>query len=66
MDKDHLADSLVALIELVTKLRGPEGCPWDKQQSDSTVKMYLLEEAFEVLDAIEGGSPEDVCQELGD
>ena len=57
---------IIALSELVSKLRGPNGCPWDKEQTDSTVKLYLLEESYEVVDAIENGSPDDVCEELGD
>ncbi|MBN1850628.1 MAG: nucleoside triphosphate pyrophosphohydrolase [Deltaproteobacteria bacterium] len=63
---NELAESFIALSALVSKLRGPDGCPWDKQQTDSTVKTYLLEEACEVLDAVERNRPEDVCQELGD
>jgi MazG family protein len=43
-----------------------DGCPWDILQTDATIKMYLLEEAYEVLDAIDRGEPADVCQELGD
>ncbi|MBW2609561.1 MAG: nucleoside triphosphate pyrophosphohydrolase [Deltaproteobacteria bacterium] len=66
MSKDRLSRALSNLAGLVSRLRGPNGCPWDAMQTDSTVKMYLLEEAYEVLDAIETGSPEDVCQELGD
>jgi len=66
MNKDRLPETFVALTELVSRLRGDDGCPWDIKQTDSTIKLYLLEEAYEVLDAIEGGSPEDVCQELGD
>lgn len=66
MNKDRLSETFLALTELVSRLRGDDGCPWDRKQTDSTIKMYLLEEAYEVLDAIEAGSPEDVCQELGD
>ena len=66
MSNDQLASALIALSDLVSRLRGPEGCPWDREQTDSTIKTYLLEEAYEVLDAIENGSPESVCEELGD
>ena len=66
MNKDRLAHAIVVLSELVSKLRSPDGCPWDIEQTDSTVRMYLLEEAYEVVDAVENGSPEDVCEELGD
>jgi tetrapyrrole methylase family protein/MazG family protein len=66
MNKDALSEAVSNLINLALKLRGPDGCPWDALQTDSTIKIYLLEEAYEVLDAIERGSPEDVCLELGD
>lgn len=66
MDQHKLSRTLLNLYGIMSKLRGPDGCPWDVQQTDSTIKMYLLEEAYEVLDAIERGAPEEVCQELGD
>jgi tetrapyrrole methylase family protein/MazG family protein len=66
MDSDRLCRAVVALVELVTRLRSPGGCPWDAKQTDSTLKMYLIEEAYETLDAIEKSSPKDVCMELGD
>jgi tetrapyrrole methylase family protein/MazG family protein/ATP diphosphatase len=66
MDEDRLAHALARLYKLVARLRGPGGCPWDAKQTDSTIKMYLLEEAYEVLEAVEKGLPEEVCQELGD
>jgi tetrapyrrole methylase family protein/MazG family protein/ATP diphosphatase len=66
MDRTRLAGALIALYELVARLRGPGGCPWDARQTPDTVKMYLLEECYEVLDAIERDRPRQVCQELGD
>ena len=66
MNKDRLSEVVSALNDLVLRLRGPGGCPWDAAQTDDTAKMYLLEEAYEVLDAIGGKSPDDVCEELGD
>ena len=66
MDAHKLSKALIALHDLVSKLRGTDGCPWDALQTDSTIRMYLLEEAYEVLDAIERREPEEVCQELGD
>jgi MazG family protein len=66
MDPERLNKAVQALVELVARLRGPGGCPWDAKQTDSTIKLYLLEEVYEVLDAIEKSSPSDVCQELGD
>ena len=66
MNPDRLAKAIQSLADLVTRLRGPGGCPWDAKQTDDDVKIYLLEEAYEVLDAIEKSSPHDVCSELGD
>ena len=61
-----MSKAFLALSELVSRLRGPGGCPWDAQQTDSTIKMYLLEETYEVMDAVERGTPEEVSMELGD
>ncbi len=58
--------AIVDLVRLVERLRGPGGCPWDAEQTDDTIKIYLLEEAYEVLEAIEKSSSADVCLELGD
>lgn len=66
MAYDRLADAVDALVRLVARLRGPGGCPWDAKQTDFTIRLYLLEECYEVLDAIEQSSPEAVCAELGD
>ncbi len=54
------------LITLVKILRGDQGCPWDREQTPEQIKTYLLEEAYEVLEALESGNSEDVCAELGD
>ncbi|MFH1242206.1 MAG: nucleoside triphosphate pyrophosphohydrolase [Pseudomonadota bacterium] len=66
MDDDRLCKCMIALVQLIQRLRGPDGCPWDKKQTESSIKIYLLEEAYEVLAAIEKSSPQDVCSELGD
>ena len=55
-----------ALIKLIERLRGKNGCPWDKKQTPQTMSVYLLEEIYELVDAIESGNPDDVCEELGD
>jgi tetrapyrrole methylase family protein/MazG family protein len=54
------------LVEIVGRLRSPAGCLWDREQSDKDVACYLLEEAYEVVDAIETESPAAVREELGD
>jgi len=56
-----------ALLEIMARLRDPEdGCPWDLQQDFQSIAPYTLEEAYEVVDAIETGDPEALCDELGD
>jgi len=66
MDQIRLGKAINALVELVRRLRGPDGCPWDAAQTAESVRMYLLEETYEVLEAIERGGPEEVSSELGD
>jgi len=45
------------LIEIMARLRKPDGCPWDKAQDHESLKPYLVEETYEVLDAIDNGIP---------
>ena len=55
------------LLELMTQLRHPEsGCPWDVKQDFHSLKPYLIEEAYEVIDAIERNDHDDLRSELGD
>jgi tetrapyrrole methylase family protein/MazG family protein len=59
-------DAIKALIGLVESLRGEDGCPWDKKQTPKTMLIYLMEEMYELADAIESNRVEDVREELGD
>lgn len=52
--------------EVIAELRGPEGCPWDRKQTHDSLKPYLIEECYEVLQAVETGTPQKLCEELGD
>jgi len=54
------------LVDLVARLRGENGCPWDREQTRETLKPMLIEEAYEVLDALDGASPAELKEELGD
>jgi MazG family protein len=54
------------LVALMARLRGPGGCPWDREQTFDTIKPYTLEETYEVLDAIDRKDWPDVAEELGD
>lgn len=58
--------SIKELVDVVAKLRGPDGCPWDKAQTPSSLTRYILEEAFELVEAIDSGVSSDVREELGD
>lgn len=58
--------SLPRLVEVMRTLLGPSGCPWDRAQTPATLKGYVIEEAYEVVDAIEGGAPDELREELGD
>ena len=66
MRKKNNPDSFAALKEIIAKLRGPDGCPWDKKQTHTSLKPYLVEECYEVLQALEDGTPQKLCEELGD
>lgn len=54
------------LLEIMSRLRGPGGCPWDREQTRTSLKPFLIEEAYEVLEAIESGHPRALEEELGD
>jgi MazG family protein len=58
--------ALLDLVATETRLRGPDGCPWDREQTHASLARHLVEEAYEVLDAIEEGDPEHLREELGD
>lgn len=54
------------LVALQARLRGPGGCPWDHEQTHKSLRRFLIEEAYEVLDAMEEGGPKEFASELGD
>ena len=54
------------LVDIMARLRGPDGCPWDREQTFDTIKSYLLEETYEVIDAIDRRAWNDLAAELGD
>jgi MazG family protein len=59
-------DAMTELRQVVHRLRAPGGCPWDQEQTHESLIPHLLEEAYEVADAIRSGQPELMCEELGD
>jgi tetrapyrrole methylase family protein/MazG family protein len=62
---DNLA-SPHGMAAISARLRAPDGCPWDAKQTHLTLRPYLLEEAYETIDAIERGDPAELAEELGD
>ena len=54
------------LLEIMQKLRGKDGCPWDREQDHQSLRPYLLEEAYEVLEALDKQDMNNFCEELGD
>jgi MazG family protein len=58
--------ALSRLVDMMARLRAPGGCPWDREQTHESLRPYVLEEAYEVLDAIDRGDPAALRDELGD
>jgi len=59
-------EKFTRLVEIMDKLRSPSGCPWDREQDHKTLIPFLLEETYEVIDAINSGDKSDLKEELGD
>jgi nucleoside triphosphate diphosphatase len=60
------AAAFARLLHIVRTLRGEQGCPWDIKQTPLSLKKYLLEECQELIEAIDHGSHQDICEEIGD
>ncbi len=58
--------SLQSLIDILAKLRSPQGCPWDREQTHHSLIKHLIEETYEVIEAIEEQNPQALTEELGD
>ncbi len=65
MDQQR-GQNLPRLVEVMQSLLAPDGCPWDREQTLETLRAYVIEEAFEVVDAIDRGEPALLREELGD
>lgn len=66
MTQVSVLEALQRLIDVVAQLRSPDGCPWDQAQTMETLTPYVIEEAYEVVDAIKSGEQEAIAEELGD
>src|SRR5574341_2000897 len=65
-DGSGAATSLEGFQQTIAQLRAPDGCPWDREQTHQTLRPYLLEETYEVLEAIDADQPDKLAEELGD
>ena len=60
------AQAIEHLLSIMERLRGPDGCPWDREQTLRSLRPYVLEETYEVLEAIDSGDVREHREELGD
>ena len=65
-DNKQIADAFIELLEVLRQLRSPGGCSWDQKQTSESLIPYLLEETYEIIEAIEEGDAESLKEELGD
>jgi tetrapyrrole methylase family protein/MazG family protein/ATP diphosphatase len=65
-DRDSVDPRVSRLVELIARLRGPDGCPWDRDQTHESLKPMIIEEAYELVEAIDEGGGEELVSELGD
>jgi MazG family protein len=63
---DQTGESLTRLVEVMNRLLAPDGCPWDREQTLDTLRPFLVEETYEVLEALDDADPREHCEELGD
>jgi len=63
---NHSSPPFKEIIDLIETLRGENGCPWDRKQTPPSTVRYLVEESFELMEAIHANNVEDICEELGD
>jgi len=61
-----MVDYFGRLLEIISQLRGEAGCPWDREQTPTSLRPFLIEEAYEVLEAMDRGDPQELKEELGD
>lgn len=66
LQNQALLEEFSRLVDVVATLRGPAGCPWDKEQTQQSLTKYILEEAFELAEAIDSGDQKHIQEELGD
>lgn len=66
MDYNKLSSEMIKLVKIMEKLRGPDGCPWDKKQDYYSLREYIIEEAYEVVETLQEKNISNLKEELGD
>jgi tetrapyrrole methylase family protein / MazG family protein len=66
MSNKTAGEKFAELLDVMARLRGQDGCPWDKEQTHEALRPFLLEETYELLEALTGGDPSRIREELGD
>ncbi len=66
VQKENLNHTFFRLREIIKELRGPDGCPWDRKQTHESLRKYLIEEAYEFIDAVDHADDDHMVEELGD
>src|ERR1700674_5337346 len=64
--RKRIGKAFESLVALQARLRAPNGCPWDREQTHDSLRTYLVEETYEVLDALDSAEPAELAGELGD
>ncbi len=64
--QDRMCEKLLEFLEIIRRLRAPDGCPWDRKQTHETLKSYIIEETYELIEAIDSGDDAAIREELGD
>src|SRR5260221_6171050 len=65
-ERSRAATAFAGLLDIMATLLGPDGCPWDREQTIDSLKPFVLEETYEVLEAIDRHDHAALCEELGD
>ena len=65
-EKHAVGEKFIKLVDVMKKLRAPGGCPWDREQDFLSLRRYIIEEAYELVEAIENENSDNICEECGD
>ncbi len=64
--REDICEKTLDFLEIIRRLRAPDGCPWDREQTHASLKSYVIEEAYELVEAVDSGDDGRIKEELGD